>query len=121
MKQLSWWDLYSCDDRDKAAEILTCKLTTILDQMAPVRTIQVRTKYAPWLSDNTKDLIKNRNEAHKIASETKSQDDYRLYKSLRNQATAKMRQEKKAWERFNSNLTVPRMIPVPCGKMLSHG
>jgi hypothetical protein len=39
VKQLSWWDLYSCDDLDKAAEILTCKLTTILDQMAPVRTI----------------------------------------------------------------------------------
>ena len=73
--------------------------------MAPVRTIQVRTKYAPWLSDNTKDLIKNRNEAHKIASETKSQDDYRLYKSLRNQATAKMRQEKKAWERLKLNST----------------
>ena len=105
MKQLSWWDLYSCDDSDKAAEILTCKLTTILDQMAPVRTIQVRTKYAPWFSDNTKDLIKNRNEAHKIASETKSQDDYRLYKSVRNQATAKMRQEKKAWERFKLNST----------------
>ena len=71
--------------------------------MAPVRTIQVRTKYAQWLSDNTKDIIKNRNEAHKVASETKNLDDYRLYKSLRNQETAKMRQEKKAWERFKLN------------------
>ena len=105
VQQISWWDLYTCEDPDKAAEILTSKLTSFLDQMAPVRTIQVRAKYAPWLSDNTKHLMKERNEAQKVASETKNLDDYRLYKSLRNQATAKMRQEKKAWERFKLNST----------------
>ena len=96
VQQLSWWELYSCEDPDKAAEILTSKLTTILDQMAPLRTIQVRAKYAPWLSDSTKRLMNERNEAQKAASETKDQDDYRQYKFLRNQVTANVRQEKKA-------------------------
>ena len=39
-----------CEDPSKAADILTSKLTAILDQMAPIKTIQVRANYAPWLS-----------------------------------------------------------------------
>ena len=59
--QLSWWDIYSCQDANQAASLLTSKLTTILDAMAPIRTIQVRSNYAPWLSDKTKHLLKERN------------------------------------------------------------
>ena len=66
--------------------------------MAPIRTIQVRKNYAPWLTDTTKNMMKERNEAQRLAGLTKNQDDYRRYKALRNQTTAKMRQEEKAWE-----------------------
>ena len=99
VQKLSWGDLYSCEDANRAAEILTDKLTLILDKMASLRTIQVRAKYAPWLSDETKDLMKERNSAQTKANETKHPDDYRYYKSLRNQVTARMRQEKTAWEK----------------------
>ena len=34
--------------------ILTTKLNNILDIMAPVKTVQVHTQYAAWLSDDTK-------------------------------------------------------------------
>ena len=98
VQDLSWWDVYSSLDPEQATIILTSKLTAILDQMAPIRTIQVRKRYAPWLSDTTKKMILERNEAQRLAGQTKDQDDYRKYKSLRNQTTAKMRQEKKAWE-----------------------
>ena len=97
VQELSWEDLYSCGDPNRAAEILTNKITGILDQMAPLRTVQVRKNYAPWLSDPTKELINNRKAAQKIASETRHPDDYRYYKSLRNQVISRMRQEKKAW------------------------
>ena len=73
--------------------------------MAPIKTIQVRAKYAPWMSESTKELLKERNEAQKVASRTKILDDYRQYKSLRNQARAKMRQEKKSWERLKLSST----------------
>lgn len=43
VKQLSWWDLYMCQDVDQAAMILTTKLNNILDSMAPVKTVQVHT------------------------------------------------------------------------------
>ena len=100
VKNLSWWELYMCEDADQAAQLLTNKLTDILDTMAPVRTIQVRSKYVPWLSDSTKEVLKERNNAQATAAQSQNLDDWRLYKSLRNSATARMRQEKKAWEKM---------------------
>ena len=67
--------------------------------MAPIRTIQVRVKYAAWLSTSTKRLLQERDAAQKVAIQTRDQDSWRLYKNLRNTATARMRVEKKAWER----------------------
>ena len=98
VKQLSWWDIFISDDAEQAASLLTKKLTNILDKMAPVKTFQVRSNYAPWLSDSTKVLIKKRNESQKLAADTKNPDDWRQYKNLRNTARAKMRNEKKLWE-----------------------
>ena len=99
MKQLSWFDLYMCENPTKATEILTTKLTDLLDTMAPVRTIQVRSKYAAWLSDQTKAMLKLRDAAQATAARSKDPDDWREYKNLRNTATARMRSEKKSWER----------------------
>ena len=52
-----------CKDPCQAAELLTQKLTAILDEMAPIKTFQIRVKYAPWMSASTKDLLKVRNNA----------------------------------------------------------
>ena len=62
---------------DKALEIFTNNITGILDEMAPMRTLQIRTNYAPWLSEETLELIKARDEAHKVAVETKCRDDWK--------------------------------------------
>ena len=47
VQQVSWLDLYLCSDVDTAVDLLTNKLTFILDTLAPMKTIQVRTRYAP--------------------------------------------------------------------------
>ena len=98
VKNISWIELYLCQDVNQATEILTTRLSKILDTMAPIRTVQIRARYAPWLSDDTKKLLKDRNAAQKVASETRDPDDWRYYKHLRNSATAKMKVEKKKWE-----------------------
>ena len=56
-------------------------------------------KYAAWLSDQTKSVLKERNLAQATETLTKDPDDWRKYKNLRNTATMKMRAEKKTWER----------------------
>ena len=82
--KIQWWDIYSCSDVDMAVDIFTRKLTDILDEMAPVKTFQMRTKYATWVSEATLNRMKDRNLAQQTASLTGSQEDWRLYKELRN-------------------------------------
>ena len=47
VRNISWFDLYLCQDVDQASKMITTKLGEILDAMAPIKTIQICTKYAP--------------------------------------------------------------------------
>ena len=98
VKNLSWWDVYSCNCAQQAAEVFISKINNILDKMAPVKTFQVRVKYAAWLTEDTKELIKKRDLAQATAAQTKDPDDWRLYKNLRNTVNRKKKLEKKTWE-----------------------
>ena len=60
VREISWFSLYMCQNPSQAVELLTKNLTNILDSMAPIRTIQVRAKYAAWLTEETKALLKKR-------------------------------------------------------------
>ena len=63
LKQASWWSVYCCEDVNKAAELFTQILGDILDRHAPVKVFQTRTNFAPWLSDETKNIMKERERA----------------------------------------------------------
>ena len=54
VKNISWWDVYTCENVEEAVKIMTSKISSILDIMAPLKSIQVCTKYAPWMSESTK-------------------------------------------------------------------
>ena len=96
-------EVLGCDDTNEAAELLVYKLNNVLDKMAPVRTIQTRSKYAPWLSEKTKNLQIQRNAAQERAAQTDLPEDWREFRSLRNQATSRSRSDKCEWERRNLN------------------
>ena len=93
-----WLDIYMSTDVDSAVAKLTNKVTTILDRYAPVRTIQVRKHYAPWLSDETKHLMQQRNRAQQTYLKSQDIDKAREYRNLRNQVTNMIRRDKREWE-----------------------
>ena len=99
INQLSWFDNYSCEDVNTAVKLLTSKLTSVLDTMAPMRTIQVRKKYASWLSPITLDLMKERDRLQKIASENNNKDDWKNYKTVRNKVNNRLKFEETSWQR----------------------
>ena len=99
VQKLSWLDLYLCEDVDAAVEIFTGKITDILDEMAPMKTFQVRTNYAPWLSEKTVKLMKTRDELQKLASETKCKEDWVRYKHIRNTINNRLKYEESSWQR----------------------
>ena len=83
---------------DMAVDIFTKKLTDILDRMAPVKKFQVRTKYAAWLSKDSKDLILKRDKAYQLAYRRGLDSDWTGYKQLRNQAISQLRKDKINWQ-----------------------
>ena len=109
-------DVLNCDDTNSATELLVGKLSDILNTMAPITTIQIRSNYVPGLTKETKELQRKRDEAQQIAAQTGDPEDWRYFKSLRNQATAKVREDNQNWEkkRFdnaeNSNTDVWKSV-----------
>ena len=95
VQKISWWDLYNCDEVNEAVKLITDKLTLILDKMCPIKMIQIRSKYCSWLSNETKMLMKERDEAQKLASNSKRNTDWIKYKQLRNSVTNRLKSEKK--------------------------
>ena len=99
VQNLSWLDIYLCADVDDAVELLSRKLTGILDEMAPMKTFQVRTCYSPWLSKETVRLMKVRDELQKLASETRDRDDWNRYKHMRNRINNRLKYEESHWQK----------------------
>ena len=65
-----------------------------------MKTNQIRTKYAPWLSKKTLQLIKERDDQHKKASESHSREDWTKFKHLRNNINNRLKFEEKKWQRL---------------------
>ena len=95
---MNWFDVYNASDVNEAVELLTNKINEALDKHAPVKTIQVRSHYAPWISDHTKLLMRQRDLAQQAAAVSQDDDQWREYKNLRNTATNSMRRDKASWE-----------------------
>ena len=112
LEKVKWWGVYSSNDVDVAVDTFTRILTDILDVMAPIKTFQLKTRYAAWVSEGTLQKIKSRNQAQKVASQTGSQADWEAYKKLRNQVTSLLRKDKQVWHQ--SKL-------ASCGVMVSSG
>ena len=58
------------------------KVNSILDSLAPVKTILVRTHCVPVLEEGIKKLQAERNKAHEQAARSDSPEEWRLYRTL---------------------------------------
>ena len=91
VENIKWWDIYQAEDVDLAVQLFSDKLTSILDRHAPVKTIQTRTRYVLWLSQETKLLMEQRDQAQSQAASSRSRDDWKKFKKLTNQVTGRLR------------------------------
>ena len=98
IRKLKFFDIYSASNVDSAVEMLTNKLCAVLDKFAPVKTVQIRSNYAPWLNGEVRELIRQRDTAQMIASHSQCQDSWRHYRNMRNITTKSIRNAKKVWE-----------------------
>ena len=81
---------------------MTNKFVDTLDHHAPMRIIQTRLKYVPWLTDSTKELMNKRNLAQQEASVSQSIVDWNRFKKLRNEITKRLGLSRKTGSRISS-------------------
>lgn len=84
VKDISWDELLREQNVDIAVNIFTENLRQILDEMAPIKIMQIRNNYAGWLTSDTKDCMLSRDSAHKLAIRSQNPSDWMKYRKLRN-------------------------------------
>ena len=68
--------IHNADDIDEATEIFTKAFTEVLDKHAPLKVIQNRNNYIPYISDELKEKMKNRDKLKVEAATTGDKDKY---------------------------------------------
>ena len=84
---------------DEAVRILSERLLYFLDEVAPMKTTQVRTRYAPWLSKKTIEMIKERDNLQREASDNNDKEAWKKFKTLRNNINNRLKFEERKWQK----------------------
>ena len=92
MARVDWLDVLSYPDINQATELVTLKFKRILDQHAPWILFQCRKKYKPWITQQTIDLMKERDRWKKLATSLSVLQPYQGASDV----------EKEAWAKFKT-------------------
>ena len=113
MAALDFTDVYCCLDVDTAADILTSKIVSVLNLHAPWIIFQQHKNYVPWITDDTKKLMQERDRYKEQAkfmarnncnvTSPAQSDIWCQYKKLRNKVNNLMKQEEIRFKRSKLN------------------
>ena len=90
-----WEEFYSLQEINEASNWLEARISDILQEESPIKIVQPNKKFKSWISKQTIELFKQRDMSREKAKMTGEENDWKIFKTLRNRATNKMRQDKK--------------------------
>jgi hypothetical protein len=94
VRKVNWGAILEINNLDMAVHFFTSNMTRILDKLAPIRTFQSRARYARWLTEETREKMKERDRARETARRTRRDEDWAEYRRRRNECTKDQRKEK---------------------------
>ena len=94
----------SHEDIELASEAFRNEFSAILDLHAPIKTIQLRNNYCPYLYDETKIEIANRNMLLKEALRSKDPDLMAEYKEKSKAVKKAVKEDKKRGDKINFSI-----------------
>lgn len=97
LEQCDFMSIVYCHNIDEKISILKNIVTDLFDKHAPVKTARLVKKSAPWLTDNIRLLMNQRDKALKRFRNTGLPNHYDYYKNLRNFTNLAIKNEKKAF------------------------
>jgi hypothetical protein len=84
---------------DNAFSEFNLNIMSLLDKFAPTKKKIIKDRFSPWLTTTVLESLKLRNKAHRIATKSVSEDDWKHYRRLRNDTNQKLSQSKKNYFR----------------------
>lgn len=97
IKNLPWNDIFYENNIENKVIILNNLILTLFDYHAPIKESLITKPKAPWLTQDLKVFMKQRDEALTKFKNSKSQGDWVNYKNLRNFTLAAVRREKRKY------------------------
>ena len=91
LSRVPWQVLETFDDLDDVVEAWSRLFLEVLNQHAPVREVRVRAKSLPWIDDELRVLMRQRNWLHKKAIKSGDNDLWDIYRAARNNVNAELK------------------------------
>ena len=113
-------DVTECDNIEDAAKVFEESFKPILDKHALIKTFQVRKHYAPYVSDSTKKLMKERKELKELAANTGDKEAEKKAKKKGKEIKKALKEDEKIYyeKDFGENMdasTAWRTVKVVLG------
>jgi len=110
-KLIPWHNIYKCNDIDSKVQLFNDYVLELLDTHAPVKTIKIKKEQPPWMTDEIRITLDERDKARAKSLQTKSPSDCKYYKKLRNHAKQQCRNAKVKYyhEIFKGNKSPSKM------------
>nr|CAH7757999.1 unnamed protein product [Callosobruchus chinensis] len=94
---LQWDDILYLNNIDDKLTLLNELIVQLFDKHAPVKSARITKPYAPWITNNVKKMMRERDIALQKYKQTKSISDHSNYAKLRNLVLSAIRREKAAY------------------------
>ena len=107
IKNAEWSEVFLMQDPEEALLAFNRILMAVVNHHAPVRKFTVRNVDTPWLNEELKGHMKERDQAKLSAISSGLKSDWQVYCKLRNVVTKSNKKEKKLYyeDRINKNQT----------------
>lgn len=103
-QSINWNEIVNIPDMSSKVNYLNDAIITLLNTHAPICTINVRRNKLPYITDTIKYMIQLKNKAYGKFLLSKSKNDYKYYKDLRNYVTLAIKNEKVAYFKYQLNI-----------------
>lgn len=100
LQNIPWENVLYLNNIDDKIKLINTYILELFDKHAPYITSRISKPYAPWLTHNLKQMMKQRDKALSKYKQTKSVDDHNYYKQIRNLVTSAVIKEKAAYLAF---------------------
>ena len=89
--------LIDCVDTELVATVIIGHISEAINKIAPMKRVQPRANYAPYLSRETKEKMSRRDELRWVAKASGKDEDYEIFKKEKNATLKQQRKEKVQW------------------------